>query len=91
VALKAVHVRIDTLRVPAHSQLDRVELQQRVELELAALLRRMPVSEQRAGAGTQLELGSDRVPVAASATGASVAYALARHIHAALSFGGARG
>jgi hypothetical protein len=89
-ALSSVHVRIDTLRVPAGTALDPVDLCERVELELAALLTRMPLPERRGSPDVWLKLGGGRVNVAATATDASVAYALARHVHSALACGEAR-
>jgi hypothetical protein len=87
--MNRVRVRIDRLRLPAGTPLDREDLQRRVALELAELLRRAPPPERRGGAEARLRAG--RVTIAAPGSAAAVAHAVARRIHAQLRFGEAGG
>jgi hypothetical protein len=83
-AVRSVHISIGTLRVPAGSPLEREDLQRRVGLELAALLARAPLREARGSSRVPLRLEVGSVRAASTASCATVAHALARHIHAAL-------
>lgn len=86
-----VHVRIDKITVPAGRSLDPQELARRVERELAELLAldaavggRTLATAAGASKDTTLTAPGGQVRAASAATPASLAHAIARHVHAGL-------
>ncbi|HWT95333.1 MAG TPA: hypothetical protein VN238_20220 [Solirubrobacteraceae bacterium] len=85
-----VHVRIGKITVPAGRNLDPEDLARRVERELAELLALdAAVNRQTAAtADRTLTAPGGQVRAASAATPASLAHAIARHVHAGLRSGG---
>jgi hypothetical protein len=84
-----VHVRIERITVPAGRSLDPQELARRVERELAELLALDAAVNPRAHAASAsadrtLTAPGGQVRAASAATPASLAHAIARHVHAGL-------
>jgi hypothetical protein len=79
-AVTRIVVRIGSVAAPAGREFDAADLQRRVELELADLLRHRPLTR-RPTADVTLAHPGGTVRAASLSTPSSVAYAIARGIH----------